>query len=73
MVLELKVTMDQVKTKKFCFEFFDRFVTIALTLRPRNMYIYIFRALFDFSKFLAFSCGFWKLEVSSFFSTLNVE
>ena len=45
----------------------------VLTLRPRNTYIYVFRALFGFSRFLATSCGFRKLGVSSFSSTLNLE
>ena len=69
-ILRLKVTMNQVKTKKLCFGYFCRFVTSALTLRPRNTYI---RALFGFCNFLATSCGFWKLGVSSFSSTLNFE
>ena len=68
-ILGLKVTMDQVKTKKFCFVYFCRF----LTLRPWNTYIYGFRALFGFCSFLATSCGFWKLGVSLFSSTLSFE
>ena len=65
--LWLKVTMDQVKTEKFCFAFFCRFVTSALTIRPRNSYIYVFRAYFGFCSFLATSFDFWKLAVSLFF------
>ena len=49
------------------------FIETPLTLRPRKTYIYIFRALFGFCNFEATSCGFWKLGVSSFSSTLNFE
>ena len=41
-ILIFKVTTDQVKMKKLCFGYFCRFVTSALTLRPRNTYIYVF-------------------------------
>ena len=43
-----KVTMNIVTTKKPSFGIFWRFVTSALTLRPRNTYIYVFRVLFGF-------------------------
>ena len=72
-ILGLKVTMDQVKTRKLCLGYFCRFATSALTFRPRNMYIYVFRAFFGFYNFWATSCGFWKLGVSSFSSKLNFE
>ena len=44
-----------------------------LTLRRRNTYIYVFRALFGYCNFEATSCGFWKLGVSSLHSTLDFE
>ena len=47
-ILTLKATMNQVKAKKLCFGYFCRFVSRALTLRPRNTYICVFRALFGF-------------------------
>ena len=56
-----------------CFGYFYRFVTSALTLRPRNTYIYIFPALFGVCKFFATFFRFWKLGVNSFCSTLNFE
>ena len=65
--------MAQLKTKKNCFGYFCRFVTSALTLRPRNTYIYGSQELFGFCNFLASSCGFWKLGISSFFATLKFE
>ena len=40
-ILKLKVTMNQMKTKKLHFGYVCRFVTRALTLRPRNTYIYV--------------------------------
>ena len=36
------------KEKKLCFGYFCRFETSALTLRPRNTYIYLFQVLFGF-------------------------
>ena len=39
------------KDENLYFGYFCRFVTIALTLRPRKMYIYVFRALFGFCNF----------------------
>ena len=57
-ILRLKVAMNQVKAKKLCFGYFCRFVTRALTLRPRNTYIYVFRALCGLCSFSATSCGF---------------
>ena len=71
--LRLKVTMNQVKTKTLGFRYFCRFVTLTLTLRPRNTYIYVFRELFGFCNFQATSCQFWKLGVSSLNFTLNFE
>ena len=44
-----------------------------LTLRPRNTYIYVFQAFFDFRNFQAPSCVFWKLGVSSLNATLKFE
>ena len=72
-ILGLKVTVDQVKTRKFSFGDFWRFLTSALTLNPRNPYIYVFRAMFGFGNFLGPSCEFWKLRVSSFFFTQHFE
>ena len=65
MILGLKATMDQVQVKRFCFGYFCRFLISALTLRSRNTYIYVFRALFGFGNFLSTSCEFHKLGVSS--------
>ena len=65
--------MNQVRTKKLGFRYFCIFVTSDLTLRPQNMYIYDFRALFDFWKFSVTSCDFWKLGASPLNSTLNFE
>ena len=50
-ILGLKITMNQVTTKKPCFGYFCRFASRALTLRPRKMYIYIFQAFFGFCNF----------------------
>ena len=72
-ILRLKVTMNQLKTKKLCFGYFCRFVTSALTLRPRKTYVYVFRALLVFCNFQATSCRFWKLGVNLFSFTLNFE
>ena len=41
----------QVTMRKPCFGYFFRFGTYALTLRPQNMYIYIFPAFFGFCNF----------------------
>ena len=41
-ILTLKVTINQLKRKKLCFWVFGRFIIRALTIRPRNMYIYVF-------------------------------
>ena len=50
--LRLKITMNEVKTKKLVFRYFCRFVICALlTLRLGNMYIYVFGALFGFCNF----------------------
>ena len=70
---ELGGNHESSKDEKYCFGYFCRFVTSALTLRPRNTYIYVFQALFGFCNFSVTSCGFWKLGVSSFSSTLNFE
>ena len=72
-ILTLKVTMNQVNTKKLCLGYFYRFVSHALTLRLRNTYAYVCQALFGFCNFYATSCGFWKIGVSSLHSTLNFE
>ena len=41
-IFGLKVTIDQVKTEKFCFRCFCRFAASALTLRLRITLIYVF-------------------------------
>ena len=46
-----KVNMNQVNTKKPCFRCLLRFVTSALNVRPRHMYINVFLAYFDFCSF----------------------
>ena len=51
MFLKLKITMNEVKMKKLGFWYSFRFVTGVLTLRMRNTYIYVFRALFGFCNF----------------------
>ena len=62
-ILRLKVTMNQVKTKKLFWGYFCRFVTSALTLRPRNTHSYVFGALSGFCNFLKpFQ---WVLEARS--------
>ena len=71
--LRLKTTMNQVKTKKLGFEYFCRFGTRALTLRPRNTYVNVFRALFGFCNSQVTCCGFRRLGVSSLNSKLNSE
>ena len=38
----LKVTMNQVKSEKHCFGSLPGFVTGALTIRPRNVYTFVF-------------------------------
>ena len=68
-ILTLKLTMDQVNTKKLCFGYFSKFMASALTCMLRITYIYVFKALFRFCNFLA--SGFWKLGVSSFSTTLK--
>ena len=65
--------MDQLKTKNLSFQYFWRFVIIALTLRPRNTYMYVFRALFGFCNFYANSCWFWKLGAISFSYKVNCQ
>ena len=72
-ILGLKVTMEQVKTGKFFSVCFSRFLTSALTLRPQNTDIYVFRALFGFCNFLATCCGFWMLVRTSPSATLNLK
>ena len=73
MFLKLKITMNKVKMKKLDFRYFCRFGTRALTLRPRNTYIYVFRALFGFCNFQATCCEFSKLGVTYLDSKLNFE
>ena len=46
-----------INTKKVCLWYFRRFMTSALTLRPRNTDMYIFRVLFAFTNF-------WSLLVA---------
>ena len=45
--------MDQVKTKKFCFRYFSRFVTSTLTLILRITYSYVLQASFPSINFLS--------------------
>ena len=47
-------------TKKTFFVYFQRFVTHALTLSLRKMYIYVFRAIFGFRNFQATFCFFQR-------------
>ena len=49
--LKFKVAKNQVKTKKNYFAYFCRFFNRALTFRPRNTYINVFRILFGSSSF----------------------
>ena len=72
-ILRWKITMNQVKNKKLGLRYFCRFVTRALTLRPRRRYIYVFRALFGFCSFQVTSYEFWKLGVSSLIFELNFD
>ena len=46
-------THGLIKDKKLCFGYFCRFVINGLTLRPRNTYTYVFRALFGFCNFFS--------------------
>ena len=71
--MEIFVNINQVKTKKRNFSYFGGFFTRALTLRPRNTYIYVFRALFGFSNFQATLYKVLKLGVKSQKSKLNFE
>ena len=48
-------------TKKPCFVYFQRFLTHALTLSPRKMYIYMLRTIFGFRNFQATFCFFQRL------------
>ena len=48
-ILRLKVGMDQLKKKKLCCGYLCRFLTSALTLRPRMLIIYVIGTLFHFS------------------------
>ena len=41
-IFDIEETTNQVKTKNLGFRYFWRFVTGALTLRPRIRYIYVF-------------------------------
>ena len=72
-ILTLKVTINQVKMKKFLLVFFCRLFSCVLILRPRKTYIYVFQVMFKFFKFKASFCGFWRLEVNSLHFTLNFE
>ena len=56
-ILRLKVTMNQLKTKNTFLGFFLRFVRSALALRPRTTFICAFGTLFGFFNFPAFSSG----------------
>ena len=48
---EIEANHDSINDKEICFEYFCKFVTSALTFRPRNTYLYVFRTLFDFCNF----------------------
>ena len=50
-ILGLKVTVGLVKAIKIWFGYLCRFLTSALSLRPQNMYIYVFLALLEFFNF----------------------
>ena len=50
-LFEIEDNHESSKDEKIDFSYFYRFVTRALTLRPRNTYIYVFRALFGFCNF----------------------
>ena len=71
--LRSKITMNQVKTKLFKFRYFCYFVTRVLTITPRNILIYVFRAMFGFCNFKATSYFIWKVGVHSLNLTLNFE
>ena len=57
-IFRLKVTMDQMKTEKFCFEYFCRFGIIALALRLRNTYVYVLEHCLVFAIFKPLLVGF---------------
>ena len=75
--LGVKVTINITITKKPCFDYIWRFVTHALTLRPRNTYFYGFRTFFSFFIFrqppvvFRFYTKFWAKR-ALFFLRLNV-
>ena len=72
-IFTLKVTMNQVKMKKFFFGIFCRLFGRVLTLRLSQTYICVFRVIFNSFSFKAKLSTFWKLGVSSLFSTLYFE
>ena len=48
-----KTNMNQIALKKPGFTYFCKFMARVLTLRPQNIYIYIFRGSFDFLQILS--------------------
>ena len=82
-IILVKITLDHFRNegkhaqsynkKKPCFKYFCRFVTRALTLTPRNKYIYVFRAFFVLSISQATCYCFYKLRVKLFRCRLNFE
>ena len=55
---EIEGNHDSINDEEICFGFFCRFVTSAVTFRPRNKYFYVFGTLFDFCNFEVFFSGF---------------
>ena len=53
-IFEWKV--NQKTRRKPFFRYFCRFMSGSLTLRPRKMYVYVFRTLFGFCNFQVTSC-----------------
>ena len=45
---EIEVNHDSINDEEICFGYFCKFVTSALTFRPRNTYLYVFRTLSSF-------------------------
>ena len=64
--MRLDITMDQVKTKKLYFGYFFRFLTSALTLRPPNTYIYIFKHCLVMAIFKPLLVGCRSYELTDF-------
>ena len=67
--LRLKITISQIKTKILSSKCLCRFLTRVLIFELRNMFIFVFGALFGFTNFEGPFCRFCKLGASSFNST----